>query len=183
MKATDMQRSLDDVMKLLYNDKGIIESGYTARDYQLAMEKVAGISFVDLFANCFHGTADYLPYLKEALQWLGLELNFVTDTDLWHSKLGIRYSKDAGGNIVVEGVMPGCPADRAGLWKGDIITKVNGAAPDTNSLPDQFHIEWQSYGVDRKAEIKTDGRTYYDIPGIQPLSDQRSFQFWKFRQK
>ncbi len=43
--------------------------------------------------------------------------------------LGVKFSPDArpGRGVMIEGVAPGSPAERAGLLRGDTITAINGA--------------------------------------------------------
>lgn len=56
--------------------------------------------------------------------WLGVQIGVVSDEVI--AALGLD---DANGTMI-EAVMPGTPAEAAGLRKGDILTKVNGATLD-----------------------------------------------------
>lgn len=51
------------------------------------------------------------------------------------------YTTDAGAKLVVAGLAPGGPADRAGVKVGDIVMQVAGAKP--SSLADLWRLVWR----------------------------------------
>jgi len=57
--------------------------------------------------------------------------------------LGAAVQRDDRGRVVVEAVQPGSPAERAGLKKGDVVTRVGGQAVKT---PDAFREWLQTHG-------------------------------------
>jgi predicted metalloprotease with PDZ domain len=70
--ATDNRRSLDDVMRRLFEDHYQRGRGFTDEDVERIAAEVAGRSFKDFFARCVHGT-DELDY-NSALAHAGLRL-------------------------------------------------------------------------------------------------------------
>jgi predicted metalloprotease with PDZ domain len=71
-RRTDNQRSLDDVLRLLYERYGARGVGFPEEVYQSTAEEVAGGSLADFFARYIYGV-DELP-LDDALGWAGLEI-------------------------------------------------------------------------------------------------------------
>jgi predicted metalloprotease with PDZ domain len=75
-RRTDNRRSLDDVLRLLYERWGQHGRGFPERVYQETVEEVAGGSMADFFARYIEGV-DELP-LDEMLQTAGLEIHRLT---------------------------------------------------------------------------------------------------------
>ncbi|MFO0359273.1 MAG: M61 family metallopeptidase, partial [Flavobacteriales bacterium] len=73
-QATEKKKSLDDVMRLLYERFGKKQKGYTSHDYKALVEEVAGQNANFIFEKLIYGTADYLPYIIEALNFFGYVL-------------------------------------------------------------------------------------------------------------
>jgi predicted metalloprotease with PDZ domain len=131
-KATDDARSLDDVMRLMYQRFGQAGKGYTAEDYRSIVTEVAGISLDHLFEQYIYGREDYLQAIVPALQYIGLQLKV---------QLGTRFSSLSGalGESTAQGyridaVVLDSPADRAGLALGDVVLTANGIAFDQHWL-------------------------------------------------
>jgi predicted metalloprotease with PDZ domain len=119
---TNNERSLDDVMRKM-NEK-FAEEGKTYRDsldVRLTAEEVAGGSFEDFFQK-YIANAEPLPY-QSALAKAGLLLQ---RQNIVRAELGFSMERDAGGKSVVRSVVPGSPAERAGLLAGDEVGNFNG---------------------------------------------------------
>src|SRR4030095_8062055 len=67
-KLTHNQKSLDDVMRALYNDFFKKGRNYTPADFQQISERMAGASLEDFFARYVRGREelDYNRYLADA---------------------------------------------------------------------------------------------------------------------
>jgi len=131
MQATEGERSLDDVMRLMYERFGLTGKGFTDSDYRSVVEEVAGRSMDDVFSRLVHGTSDYTPFLERTIHLLGLEWK-VERTSRW-SEAALGFSVDeSGSRMLVTDVVSDSPADRAGLWLDDEIVTVNGFAPYKN---------------------------------------------------
>lgn len=116
-EATGEDRTLSDAMRVMYERFGQNNRGYTAEDYQRALEEVSGTSFEDIFADLLYGTEDYLPYLQHAIAYRGWQLHFENHNDPVADRMGMLVR----GNKVVA-VWPDGPADKAGIWYGDEIS-------------------------------------------------------------
>jgi predicted metalloprotease with PDZ domain len=113
--------SLDDVMRLLFQQFPVDGSGYTLNDFQRLAEQCTGVSLEDFFKSYIRGTAP-LPW-EATLLTAGLELKpreapmkpswgFTTQTVVERTKI-VRVLTDS-------------PAEDAGLEPGDEIVAING---------------------------------------------------------
>src|SRR5690606_3751511 len=127
-KATDNKANLHTVMRRLYEQTST-ESGYTATDYQLLLEQVAGISFDDIFQQLVFGMADYEPFLTEALQFEGY--TFSKKSVKGTEQYGIKTQNTVEG-FEITNVLEGSSAYLSGLVEGDKIIAVNDVALSNN---------------------------------------------------
>ena len=128
---TQNKASLDDVMRKLYNDFGKKGIGYSKYDYQSILEEVGQCSFQDIFSKLIEGTADYMPFIIEALKYNQLELKAQASPKYSESFCGLSIEEASGKNAITS-IYPTGPADTAGLWYGDEILSVNGVATYKN---------------------------------------------------
>jgi predicted metalloprotease with PDZ domain len=107
-------RSLDDVMRQLYGTTFKQGRGFTGNDWWPEVTRAAGgRSFSDFSARYIDGR-DPMP-ISRVLPLAGMRA--VTDT-VREPRLGIQTAADSSG-IIVAGVLPGGPAQEAGLQPGD----------------------------------------------------------------
>src|SRR5690606_3415341 len=71
--------------------------------------------------------------------------------------LGV-YVTEAGSRLVIAGLAPGGPAERAGVRLGDVIAEVGGARP--SSLADLFRRVWRAgpAGVPVSLKLNREGK-------------------------
>jgi predicted metalloprotease with PDZ domain len=140
---TDGRKSLDDVMRLMYQrfygtpaaTYYLPGRGYEESDILQAVNEVSGSDFTDFFRRYVQGT-DPLPY-GEALAKAGLELkNSPADSE---PSLGIQY-RPANTGILITSVRPGGAADRAGLGRDDLLIAVDNFSLATESLAERLKI-------------------------------------------
>jgi predicted metalloprotease with PDZ domain len=112
--ASDNAHSLDDVLRQLYQTTYKKGRGYTGNDWWPAISQAAGgRSFTDFNTRYIDGRDPY-P-LDQILPLAGMRLR--TDT-LKVPRLGLQTVADSNG-IVIAGVLPGGPAQEAGVQAGD----------------------------------------------------------------
>jgi predicted metalloprotease with PDZ domain len=87
----------------------------------LTAEEVAGGSFADFFQK-YIANAEPLPY-QSVLAKAGLLLQ---RQKIVRAELGFSMERDANGKSVVRSVVPGSPAERAGLLADDEVSNFNG---------------------------------------------------------
>ncbi len=138
--ATNDQRSLDDVVRLLWKRFGD-ERGVPENAVELAAEEIAGTSLRDFFARAVHGTAE-LSY--EVFDHVGLEARFRTresPSDKGGTPPRGRGDKFEGwigiiprsGNAIAT-VLDGSPAMTAGLYAEDEVLALDGLKCDAAAL-------------------------------------------------
>jgi predicted metalloprotease with PDZ domain len=117
--GSDNRRSLDDVLRELYQGTFKRGRGFTGADWWGAVSKAAGgRSFADFNRRYIDGREPF-PY-GEVLPLAGLRM--ATDT-MRDPRLGISTNADSSG-IVVNGVQPGGPAEAAGVRPGDRLLAI-----------------------------------------------------------
>ncbi len=139
-RRSNNAKSLDDVMRMLYNDFFKSGRNYTPTDFQKVCETAAGSSLEDFFARYVRGTEE-LPY-NQVLPAAGLEvqqaglpieqLNNAGDI-MRAAYLGAEL-EDSGEFVSVKNVRAGSPAYEQGLNAKDLIIAIDGERADTKRL-------------------------------------------------
>lgn len=177
--ATQGKKSLDDVMKLMYDKFGKNHLGYTREDYQSILEGVSGMSFEDIFTKLYHGTDDYYPYLLEAADQVGLSIELKNNSKEYVSLFGFQ----ANDKQEVTTVLPNSPSDEAGLWIGDKIIAINNESVQfsiNQVMPkamDELTIHYYRHNELRKIVLKPNGERYF--PSVRVTRNQKEFGFYK----
>lgn len=140
-RRTDNGRSLDDVMRFLYETyalqgRGIPEEGGVER----AVADVAGGDWAEFFARYVAGT-DELPF-KRALDAAGIALEWgykdtIEGGDAPRPQLGARVKPDQG-RLKVTHVLDGGSAAAAGLAPDDELVALDGWRIDDSNLKDRL---------------------------------------------
>ncbi len=143
-RATNDERSLDDVVRLLWN-RFKDESGVPEHGVEAAAEEVARTSLKDFFSRSLRSTAE-LGY--EVFDHVGLEVRFRTrespndkggisargKTEKTEGWLGI-IPRSSGG---IATVLDGSPAMAAGIYSDDEVVALDGLKCDANTLINRF---------------------------------------------
>src|SRR5690349_9154012 len=139
-RRSNNAKSLDDVMRMLYNDFFKKNRNYTPADFQKVCETAAGSSLEDFFARYVRGT-DELPY-NQVLPAAGLEIqqagvpieqvNHIGDI-IRSSYLGAEL-EDSGEFVSVKNVRAGSPAYEQGLNAKDLIIALDGERANAKRL-------------------------------------------------
>jgi predicted metalloprotease with PDZ domain len=130
--------SLDDVMRNLWRRYGETGLGVPEDGIRLLINELAGRDLADFFARYVDGTED--PPLRALLAQFGVELHLraaasaadrggrPADGEPPRCALGARVATDQ----MLQHVVPGGPAGRAGLSAGDTLVAIDGirATPD-----------------------------------------------------
>ena len=124
-------RSLDDVMRRLYDEFGKTGTGYTDDDYARLVSEVAGRNMQRYFDQFINGTAPLLEPLDKALHTVGCQLLKRENPSEAERVFGLRVLPKADRTNVAY-LWPGSPAE-AVLSMDDEIVAVNGVREVPNS--------------------------------------------------
>jgi predicted metalloprotease with PDZ domain len=136
--ASNGAKSLDDVMRYLYNEFYKKNRNYTPADFQRAAELAAGRSLDDFFSKYVRGEAeiDYNGILKG----IGLQLA-ATEPDKAKAYIGADFTEE-NGRLNIRTISANTPAYEQGLNTGDQIVAIDGYRASNSFL--------QSYLAERK---------------------------------
>ena len=123
-------RSLDDVMRRLYDDFGKTGLGYTDEDYARIVAEVAGRKMQVYFDKFINGTAPLQEPLDKALHTVGCQLVAYENASASEGLFGFR-TVVKNERTEVTYVWPGSPA-AAALTVDDEIVAINGRRVDMN---------------------------------------------------
>ena len=122
LSSTGGTRSLDDVMRILYQEKGLYHTGYSEKDYRAICNSVAAKPVDEIFDLLIYGVEDYVPWLDRMLATIGMEIDLDNNPDSLAREAGLKLDKS--GSVIA--VYPNSPGDTKGIALGDSIVAVNG---------------------------------------------------------
>jgi predicted metalloprotease with PDZ domain len=126
------QRSLDNVMRQMWEDFGKAEVGFTPQQLQSVIESVAAMDLGDFFERYVEGTEE-LPF-DRYLEPFGLQIGQVLEEDA-PPYLGIRVQSDRGKEII-KFVEATSPAGLAGIDAEDELLAIEGFRVTADQLND-----------------------------------------------
>jgi predicted metalloprotease with PDZ domain len=139
---TEGARSLDDVMRLLWERHGRRGVGFRDADVQALFEEASGVSLGALFDRLVRGRGELDP--DPILRHVGLRTKPVRDDDddekvapVW---LGANL-KDGSGGVQVTAVLDGGPGAAAGLYANDEIVALDGFRADANAIKERLAVK------------------------------------------
>lgn len=128
------QRSLDTVMRSLWDEFGKSETGYTAEQLQNAIAQAAGTDMDEFFQRYIHGTEE-LP-LDDYLHAFGLRIQPEDTTDK-PPRLGLTAATE-NGKETIKFVELGSPAQQAGIDANDELVALDGFRVNSQQLPERL---------------------------------------------
>lgn len=152
-KATSNEASLHNVMQEMYQLTNA-DRGYTETDYRHLLEKISGESFEDIFINLLHGTADFTPYIIEALGYEGWKFE-AKPSSKEYENYGLK-GIGKNGSFEISNVMEGSTAEKSGLIPSDAIHSINGIRIN-NDLSEwliYFQEDSISLSIEREKRLK-----------------------------
>jgi predicted metalloprotease with PDZ domain len=129
-QKTNNSKSLDDWMRLMYSRYALPKPGFEPDDAIKAISEVGGMDFTDFFHRYVSGK-EPLPY-DTYFAYAGITVEKKVDaTKPW---LGIASAKNDDGRAKITNVLPGSPAEAAGLSKDDVIIAIDDRSINSDDL-------------------------------------------------
>jgi len=180
-------RSLDDVLRILWQQFGRPEIGFTPEQLEETIASVAEINLSEFFSRYLHTTAD-LPF-NDYLEPFGLQVQ-PESLDPLPPYLGL-VAKSEQGKEIVKFVESGSPAQRAGVDPEDELLAIDGLRIRADQLGDRLKDyapgDTFSLSLFHQDELRicsvTLGHprptTYQLVPIEKPsISQQQNFKGW-----
>ncbi len=173
------QHSFDDVLRLMWQDFGQSEIGFTPEDLEQRITRIAGLDLGDFFQRYLYSTEE-LP-LDDYLNRFGLEIKPVYEEKLPY--LGIKVQSEKGIEVI-KFVASGSPAAQAGLDAEDQLLAMNGIRVSTEQLNDRLKdyraddmIQLTVFHQDRLSTVDVrlaspQASSYEVVPVSNPSPDQ-----------
>jgi predicted metalloprotease with PDZ domain len=127
---TKNKRSLDDVMRTLYEEfYKQKKRGFTEDEFRQVCEKVSGTSLADVFD--YVSTTKEVDY-KKYLDYAGLDID-TSSRDIPGGWLGIS-ARERNDSIFITSVDWNSPAWKAGLRQRNVILEIDNAKPNVQTI-------------------------------------------------
>jgi predicted metalloprotease with PDZ domain len=162
------ERSLNDVMRKLWEDFGKKQIGYSEQDYKNTVEAIAQRPMDDYFSSCIYGHEDLLPLLREKLLAFGIELRDFPHPSTAAARLGFKTQTSNSATFPqIIAIMPNSPADTV-FAQGDEIVAINGKKVEDQSTLDMLldasetlHIHYFRNSQMREVRLHKDEHIYF----------------------
>jgi len=177
-RLTKNEKSLDTLMLVLWKEFGLKNKGYTEQDYQRLVEEVAGASLNDYFEKYIYGTESIEFALKQALAYVGCELQSTMSEHINEKSFGFQIEVFEGRNFITK-IYPNSPADTVLSLKDEIIS-INGTM-SYREMQEAINYETTEIVVSRNGNIKKyalipDAQTYFNRYEIKIRPDLTNFE-------
>ena len=170
-KAHQNARSLDDVMRQMWQQFGQSETGYTQAQLQAVSESVAEVDLTDFWQQYIDGTTE-LPF-EQALHPFGLQLQ-VDTPDNAPPYLGVTLKPDTK-STVVRCVDRESPAQQAGIVPEDELLAIAGFRLQTNQLEQRLQ-DYQPGDTIEIAGFHQDELRTYRVTLAEPIAQSYRIQ-------
>lgn len=181
--------SLRDVMNLLYRNFYLKNRGVSEQDFIDVVESLIAQDYKPLFDALIHGQSSYEGALMDALEYLGMELDYQSNSDLAASRLGIKVVHEGGLSKVVS-IVSGSSADLGGMMIGDKIWAINKQVLKgklQNWLQyyrnERLHVHIERNGYVHEIELPETNLEHYKLVSLKKIEipsklAERIFMYW-----
>lgn len=124
-ERTHNRKSLDDWMRAMYEQFALPKPGFEPGDVQRIASQVAGTDMSEFFRRYVFGI-DPFPFDQE-FGFAGIQVERRLSPEGWS---GAVLTATREGQAAIANVIPGSPAERDGLDRGDIVVAIDDHAAD-----------------------------------------------------
>jgi predicted metalloprotease with PDZ domain len=156
------EKSLDDVMRTMWDGYGKNETGYSYQDYQAVCEGVYGSSLHDYFADYISGTAALESELSVLLPQFGLSFELKSAKKPEEKYFGIKLT-DQDGRHFIDAIATNSPAEKVLSIKDEIL---NFDALDLENSSNVM-IEVNRFGRKLSFDLQPDHGNYFAIYEVE----------------
>jgi predicted metalloprotease with PDZ domain len=135
-------RSLDDIMRALWNEHGSTAIGLNDGEIEQVSELVSGCNLRTFFKNYVYDRQD--PPIMRLFEKIGMQMPMLGGS----ASIGVKTSATADGVRLMQ-VLDGGAAQKAGLSAGDIVIAVNGL----KVAHSQFDARIKRIGIGKLARV------------------------------
>ena len=171
--CSDHQKSLDDVMRLMWQRFGKNQAGYTYQDYQNVCEEVYGHSLQDYFENYVSGTSPLEKELKELLPQFSLSFNVKPAKKLEEKIYGLKLAEQEG-RYFIDAIAANSPAEQLLSLKDEVLNY----SPDLFKSENNIEIEVNRFGRKLKTKLSPNGANYFSVYCVERSKDRDQFTGW-----
>jgi predicted metalloprotease with PDZ domain len=164
--ASNNRRSLDDVMRELWNSTYKRGRGFTNEEWWSAVDRAAGRSLADFRMRHVDGR-ETLPY-RAVLPLAGIR---VQEDTVRQMRLGVATLPDSGGMRVIE-IQPGSTAAAAGVQPGDYLVSVGDVTVTGPEFGVRFRERYAqtAVGTPIQVRVRRDGSELQLRGALQAVS-------------
>jgi predicted metalloprotease with PDZ domain len=175
-RATANARSMDTVLRNLYEQYGATGRGYTEADYLRLLTEAAGEDMTWLMKDYYHGTTDIEPLLTELLAYVGVEMRKTRSRMYFENRFGFKVSYINNRAAKITDVAPGSIADRACLKVDDEISAINGIRVAGNLK------EWCKYFQEETVTLTVSSAAAAREVQLRPGTERYYLTYWPHHQ-
>ena len=184
------RHSLDDVMRSMNNEFGDNKKGYTRDDYRRHLEDWAGESMDFIFSDYLEGRGDYITLISEFAPSFGLVLQNHQNPSIAAAVFGFKIRREQH-RIWVDKVVPGSPAEKAGICVNDELVSIGGVADFTTQprwdmslhVDEPLNLQVISMGESIHRVLYPSGERYLSLWSLEKISGaseaaQNAYSAW-----
>lgn len=146
-------KSLDDVMRLMWQRHGKEMTGYSWQDYQQAAEEVFEAPLDDYFDHIIFGTSDYSDWLFPLLEKFGIMVQELQNDNSIIRAFGFKMTEQ-----VINDIASNSPAEEHLMLQDKVIEMTNA----NNGL----NLKVERYGKTRQLKLDKSEAQYYAMPQV-----------------
>jgi predicted metalloprotease with PDZ domain len=167
LDCTQGERSLNDVMRLLWKRYGTNSGGYTLADYKQLVEEVAMQPMDDYFDHYIEGTSSLDEAISRLAHRIYCKAENVPAPHSWERRFGFALQKQANYALVTH-IIPGSPADKILSVKDKILSINNLIIQDLSEMAvimEHFPMVKLTVNRDERLHqvmLKADGQQYFN---------------------